>query len=90
MREVTIETYLVKRIKSLGGLALKFTSPGRLSVPDRIVIMPGGKLTFVELKRPGGVATIAQRREHERLRALGQEVMVVNSKELIDELWKPA
>lgn len=86
MRESDIEAHLVKRVKEAGGVAYKFTSPQRRSVPDRLVLMPGGRVWFAELKAPGAVPTAAQVREHERLRALGFEVEVVDDKALID-MW---
>lgn len=86
MRERHIERYLVDRVKSFGGIAYKFTSPQRVNVPDRIVVMPGGTLIFVELKSPGCKPNPAQRREHERLRELGQRVEVIDSLAGVDAL----
>jgi hypothetical protein len=83
MLERDIEKAFVKRVKSLGGMAEKFTSPNRRSVPDRLVTLPDGKIIFVELKRPGGKPTDAQRRDHERRRALGCDVRVIDSMALI-------
>lgn len=86
MRESDIEAHLVKRVKEAGGIAFKFTSPQRRSVPDRLILMTGGRIWFAECKRPGEKPTEAQAREHERLRSLGFEVELVDSKELID-MW---
>ena len=71
MRESKIEGYLRTEIKKLGGVALKFTSPGRRGVPDRIVIMPGGRVYFVELKAPKGKLRPAQQRAQGMLREYG-------------------
>lgn len=49
-RESLIEKHLVAEVKKAGGVAFKFVSPGRRSVPDRIVLLPGGRLVFVECK----------------------------------------
>ena len=87
MLEKVIEAYLVKRVKDKGGIAYKFTSPQRRSVPDRLVLMPGGKMLFVELKATGAKPPPLQLREHERLRALGFLVLVIDSKDAIDEWW---
>lgn len=53
MRENTVEQGVIRRTKALGGVAWKWVSPGRTGVPDRICIFPGGRVIFVELKRPG-------------------------------------
>ncbi|MDX1486595.1 MAG: VRR-NUC domain-containing protein [Acidiferrobacterales bacterium] len=87
MLERDIERYLVRRIKALGGMAEKFTSPGKRSVPDRIVTLPGGRILFVEMKAPGKKPTENQRRDHERRRALGCEVMVIDAKEGVDDAF---
>ena len=81
MLEKTVEAALVKRVKELGGIAYKWTSPGRTGVPDRIVMIPGGKIIFVELKSPTGKLTVRQEREHDTIRALGFDVIVINSVE---------
>lgn len=81
MLEKEIEAWLTVEAKRRGGIAYKFTSPQRRSVPDRLVLMPDGKMLFVECKRPGGKPTEAQAREHERIRALGFPVFVMDSKE---------
>ncbi|WP_186058671.1 VRR-NUC domain-containing protein [Burkholderia gladioli] len=79
MLEKTVEAYLVERVRALGGTAYKFTSPARASVPDRIVILPPGRIFFVEVKRPGGKLTRGQEREHEHLHRLGADVRVLDS-----------
>lgn len=86
MRESLIEQYLVRRIKLLGGMAEKFTS-GRRSVPDRLVTLPCGRIVFVELKSTGKKPTELQERDHARRRALGCEVMVLDSKEGVDDAF---
>ena len=53
MREKNVESKLVKAVKSMGGLAPKFISPGLDGVPDRLVLLPGGKMSLIELNAPG-------------------------------------
>lgn len=81
-RESLIEKRLVTEVKKAGGIAYKFVSPGKRSVPDRIVLLPGGRLVFVECKAPGKPPRADQTREHKRLRALGFTVVVLDSKNL--------
>jgi hypothetical protein len=82
IRESTVENNLVKKVKAAGGTAYKFTSPGRKAVPDRLVLLPGGRVVFVECKAPGELPRADQMREHNRLRALGFKVVVLDSKDL--------
>ena len=72
-------------MKRLGGIAFKFTSPGNAGVPDRIVIMPGNRIYFIELKRSGGEARPLQKMQINRLKALGCSVSVIDSKEGVDK-----
>jgi len=88
VRERNIETYLRDQVCKAGGAAMKWVSPGNNGVPDRIVIMPGGRMAFVELKAPGKKPTQLQLVQHERLRALGCDVRVIDSREGVDELIK--
>ena len=79
VRERDIERMLVERIEKLGGLCLKWVSPGRRNVPDRIVLLPGGMINFVEVKAPGKIPSVGQMREHQRLRNLGFCVYLIDS-----------
>lgn len=86
MRERTIEQALVRAVSKAGGMCLKFTSPGVRGVPDRIVLMPGGGIAFVEVKAPGRRPTRLQSIMHDRLRALGFTVAVIDSMKGIREV----
>lgn len=86
MSEKDIESYLVRKVKLLGGEAYKFSSPSRRGVPDRVVVLPSGTVLWVELKAGGKQPTLLQSKEHARLQALGQRVVVVDSKEGVDAL----
>lgn len=81
MIERDVEQALVRRVKAMGGLCEKFTSPGRRSVPDRLVTLPNGRIVFVELKAPKKRPTENQIRDHERRRALGCDVRVIDNVE---------
>lgn len=88
MREKTVEEYLRDEIKKLGGKAYKFVSPGNAGVPDRLVLLPGGKIAFVELKAPGKKPTNLQLAQQRRIRGLGFQVYVVDSKIEVNEFIK--
>lgn len=76
--EKQIEARLVERIKERGGLCLKWVCPGWAGVPDRIVLLPGGKIYFVELKRPKD-GSLSPRQEWwgEKLTGLGFEYYTI-------------
>ncbi|MFE4834478.1 VRR-NUC domain-containing protein [Arthrobacter sp. NPDC056691] len=84
-RENHIESYLLSRCRANGFLCLKFVSPGRGGVPDRIVVAPNSTV-FVEVKRPGGVLEKRQRITHARMRRHGAEIHVVDDGESVDGL----
>ena len=75
--ERDIEKKMVGGIKAIGGRAYKWVSPGNDGVPDRIVVLPGGKVIFVELKTAKGKLSPIQRRQCQRLRDLGCDVRVL-------------
>ena len=85
MREAAIERRLKQKVEAAGGKALKFTSPGWAGAPDRLVLMPNGRMVFVELKAPGRKPRPIQLKRHDVLRALGFEVVVIDSPEGVDE-----
>lgn len=85
MRESPIERYLVKIVRTvLKGECLKFTSPGRRHVTDRLVLLPGRRIWFIELKQPGAKPRPGQVRFHGVLNTLGFNVAVLDTKEKID------
>ena len=86
MREKTIETKLVKAVKSMGGLALKFISPGLDGVPDRLVLLPNGKAAFIELKATGEKMRPLQVRRKRQLESLGFSVYCIDRPEQIGEI----
>ena len=74
MREKTLERKLVDAVKDMGGLAMKFVSPGLDGVPDRLVLLPHGRIAFVECKAPGEKLRLLQVKRKEQLEALGFSV----------------
>lgn len=85
MLEKDVEAYLRKKVKAMGGRAYKWVSPGNAGVPDRIVVLPNGKVWFIELKRPGGKLSALQLAQIRLLAKLGQNVCVIYTKEEVDE-----
>ncbi len=83
MREKEIEKKLTLEAKKRGGLALKFVSPGFDGMPDRIVLMPAGKMAFVEVKAPGRYPRPLQMARHKLLRRLGFLVFVLDDESQI-------
>ncbi len=85
MRESTLEHHLVRAVERIGGRAPKWVSPGQRGVPDRIVILPGGRTVFVEMKAPGEELKPLQKRWAKILRSLGHEVYKIDSEESIEK-----
>lgn len=83
MQEGKIERKLVAEVKKRGGLAVKFVSPGLDGVPDRLVLLPGGKIAFVELKATGKSMRPLQLRRAKQLIDLGFRVYCVDRTEMI-------
>ena len=84
MLESKIEKKLVSMVRKHGGRCLKWVSPGNAGVPDRIVMMPHGKLHFVELKAPGEKPRPLQVAVHEEFDALGFKVEVIDTLEVVE------
>jgi hypothetical protein len=93
MREKQIEQKLTLMVKSAGGIAPKFVSPGFAGMPDRLVLLPNGVFAFAELKAPGMHPRALQVARHEMLRRLGFRVYVIDGIEqiggMLDELQTP-
>ena len=90
MREKIIEEKLVKAIRLMGGLAPKFVSPGFDGVPDRLLLLPNGRMAFAELKAPGKQLRPLQKRRKRQLETLGFRVFVIDNTDqiggVLDEL----
>ena len=81
--ERDIEQKLVKAVKAKGGLAPKFVSPGFDGVPDRIVLLPRGRIAFIELKAKGRKMRPLQVRRKRQLESLGFSVYCIDSPDQI-------
>lgn len=85
MRESSVEGKLRDGVRALGGICYKWVSPGQDGVPDRIVMMPGGRLWFVELKKTDGELSAIQRVQLKKLGRLGFSVRVLYGPEDVAE-----
>ena len=83
MIEKNIEAALVRATRNRGGICPKFTSPGMDGMPDRLVLLPGGHIGFVEVKAPGEKPRPLQAYRHRQLRRLGIKVYVLDGLEQI-------
>ena len=88
MLEREIESFLVRKVREMGGTAYKFVSPGNTGVPDRIVVLPGGRIIFVELKTEKGRPSVLQGCQIKKLRKLGCDARILYGIEQVKEFVK--
>ncbi|MDW7651721.1 MAG: VRR-NUC domain-containing protein [Bacillota bacterium] len=86
MREKALERKLANAVKAAGGIAPKLICPGFDGMPDRLVLLPEGKIAFVEVKAPGMKPRPLQEARHELLRQLGFKVYVLDDEKQIHEI----
>lgn len=86
MREREIEQQLVRAVRAVGGIAPKFTSPGFDGMPDRVILLPGSKIGFVEVKRHGEKPRPLQEARHGVLRRLGFQVYILDDTKQIEQI----
>lgn len=84
--EKKLEQKLVKAVKEKGGLCPKLVSPGTDGMPDRMVLLPGGRIIFIEVKAPGKKPRPLQELRHRQLRKLGFMVSVLENAGQIPEI----
>lgn len=84
--EKEIEKYLVMRTKEIGMPCLKYSNPNMVGYPDRIVVLPSGKVVWVELKSKGRKPSEIQWVRIKELRKMGHAVFIIDSKPEVDKL----
>lgn len=84
MRESALERRLVSEVKNIGGKAPKWVSPGNRGVPDRLVLLPGGRTVYVEMKAPGQPLDPLQEKWARTLLKMGHRHYKIDSNEGID------
>ena len=93
MKEKIIEQKFRAAVRAVGGVAVKFVSPGLDGMPDRLALLPGGKMAFVEVKAPGKKPRPLQQARHRMLKRLGFQVYVLDDEKqiggIIDEIQAP-
>lgn len=83
MQESKIEKILREEVKKLGGRAYKFVSPGNAGVPDRIILLPAGRIVFCELKKETGRLSKLQSKQIGRILDLGFPVVVLHGEQAV-------
>lgn len=86
--EKLIEAKLREAIKKRGGIAIKLLSQFHRGLPDRLLLLPGGKAFFVETKSTGKKPELLQRKAHQALRALGFDVFVIDTTAKVTDLMQ--
>lgn len=87
--EKATEKYLRRMVRALGGRCYKWVSPGYSGVPDRIVILPNGRIFFAELKSEGKTSTVQQKKRQKELRELGCTVYAdIDTKDKVSEVLR--
>jgi len=85
-RERDVESYLVKRLGDIGLPCVKFIPDGKVGMPDRVVLLPDGRVLWVELKTDNGKLEEIQKVQHKKLRDLGHRVVVIWNRDEADSL----
>lgn len=86
MLEKTIENYFKTKIESNAGLCIKLI--GYVGIPDRLILLPGGRMFFVEFKQKGKNPRKIQNFIHDKLKSLGFKVYVIDDKDKIEEVCR--
>ena len=86
MRERELEQKLLQNAKRMGGICPKWVSPGLDGVPDRIILLPGGRIGFAEVKAPGKKMRPLQKKRKAKLESLGFLVFCIDKEEQILEV----
>ncbi len=86
--ESKIEARLKAKVAKAGGLTLKFLSPGTAGVPDRLVLLPGKKIFFAELKAPGEKLRPLQQKRKQQLERLGFQVYIIDSCQAVRDFMR--
>jgi len=81
--EASLEAHFYKQVRLLGGRVEKL-APTRKGIPDRLVLLPGGRIYLCELKATSGRVSAAQSLWHERAAELGTRVQLLIGRAGVD------
>ena len=87
-KEASLEAYLIRKVCDLGGKCMKLVSPGSAGMPDRLIILPGGVVAFVELKRLGEEPSDLQAKRIADLHKLNANAYWASTREQVDVVMK--
>lgn len=87
-KEASLEAYLIRKVCDLGGKCFKFESPGTAGMPDRLIVLPGGVVAFVELKRLGEMPSDLQAKRISDLHKLGANAYWASNKAQVDSAMR--
>jgi hypothetical protein len=85
IKESVVEKVLVQSVRTLGGLCLKLNFIGTMGAPDRLVLMPGGRFYFVELKQLSGKLEPSQEILFPRIEKRGFKVHILYGVEQVEQ-----
>ena len=88
IKERDVERYFKAQLEKRGALVFKFVSPGQTGVPDRVVLLPGGRVVFAEMKAPGEKPRPLQRAVFARMARAGHPVYIIDSREAVKEFME--
>ena len=88
MKEREVERYFKAQLEKRGAIVWKFVSPGQAGVPDRIVLLPDGRVIFAEMKAPGEKPRPLQRAVFTRMERAGHPVRIIDSREAVRDFME--
>jgi len=88
MTEREVERFFKAQLEKRGAIVWKFVSPGQAGVPDRAVLLPGGRVVFAEMKAPGKKPRPLQRAVFSRMERIGHRVHVIDSPEAVKKFME--
>ncbi len=88
IKERDVERYFKAQLERRGALVFKFVSPGQIGVPDRVVLLPGGRVVFAEMKAPGEKPRPLQRAVFARMARAGHPVYIIDSREAVKKFME--